>query len=603
MAVSSRLLNGYAPYVHSNIYNFIDFVGLEFDENLKPDSEIKKTVELYKNVAKQLRAYEQELYTFCGVSNYQDLNVKLFGKNDSLDKFKDLARQVMNDPDFIRKLVPNFTTKFLENLYKILDKQLVDVIKSKLLNQNDVSYSELRRVILESLKENFISGKKTVTKEETLASLFNKNIDKNFQDNINKEINNFWKEQIARVSGKKGLLYDSETTILNNFIQTQNFSINEENFINNFTSAFIKKAEKNVFLTLPNEDIEAIGRGFGKSLYRKIFRDKNNLTNLSAILGEIGENLIKFSLKETGIEAEIIDVGKKNEIKVAQEFRKANLVENFGEAMLQYHDPRKQSQTDFLIKINKGKETKLFRVQSKNSILDQLKNKSSTKPQSIFFNDENNEVLSLLERLEKRQILSAQDTQKIAYFIANLTWFNQGGHYESRSDKTETRNRGDKGGLAGAQVLINKIMSTGIQYFIGATINEEYSNVNINVNASNIFYFLSARTIFPTSEILLQVAKALEDSGNELVYTRYKIITSSANFSEPSAKMFYEEKLRAVGKFLGREYTDSALLDVGQRQGQSIMDSVQGTYIINFNIKKILMQSSYLLDTVNTIKI
>ena len=194
--------------------------------------------------------------------------------------------------------------------------------------------------------------------------------------------------------------------------------------------------------------------------------------------------------------------------------------------------------------------------------------------------------------------LTDAETQAIAYFLANATWFYTAGSISPNNKGYDPRTRTSKQnqGKGGAGIL-----SIGIGAFIGLTIAQGAEQVpsSVNFNASNIFYFLGNRTLFPVSEILKSAVTIMKETQQRLLPSRLHLVADMKDISYgySDALSLYKSKQNIPGGLqAGRNYQDAALLQIGQSQGKNIMDMLTGHVNIDFQIIDILMSSSYLFD-------
>lgn len=325
---------------------------------------------------------------------------------------------------------------------------------------------------------------------------------------------------------------------------------------------------------------------------------------LANILGHFAEYGIHYTVEQLNnsidIKLEVETVGDKSEIELAKELSKLNI----NKTQMQYHDPTKQSQTDLYFKIYDGQRVKIFRVQSKNALLDFINDydDSVSKNRPMIVKAEKQiKVKDLMQNLLNHNFLTNQQTQQIAYFLANATWFYNKGSYGDEDNTGRRRVGGSHGGITGIMYMVERILSQGIGAFIGMTINDGLANVahDINLNATNIFYFLGNRALFPLSEILQAAVQTMRNVEQELTSTRLHYVAdmSKAQYAYQTAQQFFDAKVSATGKLISNgNYSDARLLGIGQQQGSAIMSSAEGYINLDFQIVEILRSSSYVFN-------
>lgn len=595
MAISENLKDLNSPYVHSNIYNMIDSVSSFFStsEEGKAVDELTETVEKFENWIQILQNYEHELYSFLGVPDWQGLNVKLFSYGKGSNRIDNIAQQTILEPNVISKLQMEFTQEHIKKIANLLKKN--KSVFNKLIEEDleIISLSQFRQAVFEYLQKNLGKNSK-VTKEQALTLIG----DKELKKAINEDLKDWKGKAEVNAKSKSSLVHQLANSILTQSLDA--FEISEDKFESAFYNSFYKNLQL-AQIPLVDTDLETVAKEYTKLLYQQIFAGKK-FANLSAVVGERGESMLQFLMAANGLkdgiesykaDLSIFAVGQKSEKEVEDIIKKIVGNNNIKAQMDDYTLGGKntQSGTDLLVSITTPEGKKVFRIQSKDSVLRWLEGldaNESNRPFQVIMKE--NKILTILEKLKQKALLSQQDCNELGYYIANLIWFHEKGSYED--GKIVKRTRGFKGGLGGAQEIINQIISKGIQAFIGVTIDE--NNVNsLNLNASNIFYFLGARTIFPVSEVLKAAVEDLKNLRSELFNLNFKIDMSSASFNPDDVKKFYESKRDKVETFGGRTYSDSGLLDIGKAQGRTIMESTEGAITFNFKIDKILRTSSY----------
>lgn len=597
MAVSN-LMSASSPYVHSNIYHVIDSVKNFFNEvdSNEIQKQIEDTVKIFENWIKELQIYEQELYSFCGVSDFQGLNAKLFGTNQE-DKIKAAAISVILRSDVISRLVPLITKEQTEAILQVVNNASIDDFFPQGIDK--ITLSQTREVIRAALINAFTSAGYQeggrITRIEAINALNN-------GKEINKKLNEDLKDWIGQaiVKNKRNNKIDQlAKSILKEKIGS--FVIPKSTFSDTFIPLFREKLLQEQIVTTDNENLETIISQVSSELYSRLFEGKF-LADLPNIIGQRGEGLLGYAMdsgENPALNIEVLSTGSKNEKEIV-ELLKEHGVNVVNSQMRDYgikESAGAQSKSDMIITIHNDNGAKAFRVQSKDSLMRRLENDDVKRFDSVYQTirmlDSN--ISSILELLQSRTIIGQNSIDTMAYYIANLIWFAEAGTY-TRDGKAEKRNRGITGGLAGMQEAINRIISQGIQAFIGITIADNVEDNPINISASNIFYFLSARTLFPVSEVLKAAVDQMRGFTQTLFRLRFVIDTNSATFLINNPKDFLEAKLSAVGIEgfnSSGNYSNSGLLGIGRAQGSSIMGSATGHINFTFDIGKILSISSY----------
>ena len=605
MAVGN-LMDASSPYVHSNIYHIIGSVKDYFgngDQTAR--KEIEETIRTFESWIDQLQAYEQEIYSFCGVGDFQALNAKLFGSEQD-NKIMMAARSVVLESDTMLRLIPTITKKQI--------KAISDAIEGVNLGQylnldstNEFTLSETRNAILEALTNMFSSTKgEQIVKADAMNVLVGS---AKFKKSVSNDLADWVGRAAVQSKSKSGKfsrgskMYQLATSILKNKIG--GFKIPYSKFQQVFIEKFKERVIRDQLVLPVDKTLEQLAEDTCREIYHYLFEGKI-LTDIANILGERGEGMLGYTIDNTGFEEvrlqiEVIPTGKEDEEKIANAFKNELNVAASKIKMTDYSLNEKgssnQSKSDMIIKIIGSNGTKIFRVQSKDFLIKRLENANQwdSVPQTIRMLDNN--VSKILELLSEKTIIGQESINTLSYYIANMTWFNRYGSYDGETATKRNRGSGSTGGIGGMQEAINQIVSQGIQAFIGVTIQDaiEEKPLPINTFASNVFYFLGSRTLFPVSEVLKAAVDQMRGFSQLLFSTRFVIDTGSASFHTEGAEAFWNEKRERVsgGSFGAATYTDAGLVSVGKEQGATIISTVKGHINFNFDIGRILSISSY----------
>lgn len=602
------------PYVHSNLLHLVGSVNEFFGDNKRgtvADEKVNETIAVFKNWIKQLEAYEHELYEFCGVHDFQELNRILFG-GDKNKTFGMLAQSVMADSGFLRKIIPSLTKSMVENIYTAFSKSdLTDLFEFRVdeNGKKGMTFEETKEAILSGLQRYFINENKGSNRVS--VSQINNILSSDLQADLKKDLDKWKKSAIVTAKSKDSHIHKFIDSV---FEKTIGFNIPASLFKTEFIKTFEEKAEKQakVYMVKQGDNLHKIASQYADLAYYWFLQGKN-FVDIKNILGIVGEEMISFALLDNGLGIEISSVGQKKEIEIEEQFKKVAPKIKMTDYNLDDSGESTQSKTDNIITlIGKDGRTKIFRVQSKNYALKKLEeaDENLVNPEmwrTIKMTGDSS-VLTILNNLNKKTIIDEESIKTMAYYIANLTWFSKhesndfiAGFEKGEEGVKKTRyikdNNGtfEKGrGLGGLQEAINIMISEGIQAFIGMSLEPDTNDLNIE--ASNVFYFLSARTLFPVSEVLKAAIKMMENLKKEIFGIHFTLNTSSASFEYNSdAREFWQAKLDALGGEIPTlDYTKPELLAVGRKQGGEIMSSLKGHVNFNFNIGDILKQSSYL---------
>ena len=591
MSLSTLYVQG--PYVHSNAFNvFVSQTKSIITREYR--SELLNMIALYEKYKMQLEAYEHELYSFCHVTDYTEFNRVVFGTNTSTDTLDQIAYRVIREPSFFRAIVPNLEQSYVKDVIKsfgsLIDGKFADEILQQVI-ATPLPLNQIYDLLRSAIKE---TNGKSISKETVINQLNNKEVT---------ELIEGWSKRIKNidlnVSGKKNQLTD---IIKTNLKAKQLYpKVDEGLFKTKYKQVFKELCAGRTFQTA-NEDINTIADEYANIIYT-LYSNGTNLSNISNILGDLGEYIFQFATSNAGLQLDIEVVGAKSEKEVAQLIAEKIGTSPESTQMKTFHDTSKQSMTDIVMYLtNDAGVTKAFRVQSKNSALDWLKkydqNVASARPMIVGVDERN--TAKLLELLEKNGFLNENQTKQLAYYIANIVWFSTagsishgkaGGKLNRGSGKTKTNK--NHGGLNIAQQLVNQTLAQSISAFVGLTIGDVY-DLEINPSASNIFYLLGARTLFPVSLILQGMIDQLRQTVNSFTNVHYQIIPGPVT---RTAADVYDEKRAAVDHLdPTREYQDQRLVDIGIKLGQEIVDNTTGRVLLKFNLTNILRKSSFIFS-------
>jgi hypothetical protein len=419
MAINSSIANSLTsnnynqPYIHSNIYHIFDVINLSNNDESFIKRDLEATITLYEKYISQLRNYEQELYDYCKVVDYQQLNAKLFGKNSHEDTFTQIAYQVLQDPNFIRSLVPQLDKNAAQAVFSTLanhvDRFGTQYFDTLLNNDGFITLPELTKIFTKEL----INEKGGYIGQKEVLQL----LDPNAQQILQNEITKLGTKKIkADASSRNSKIKTFARDIIMNKIGKQ-IIITQNQFITNFVDCFNKLLVRNNYiLPFANEDeIQNIIYETANSIYNILAPKGSNLpVYLANILGHFAEYGIHYTVEQLNnsidIKLEVETVGDKSEIELAKELSKLNI----NKTQMQYHDPTKQSQTDLYFKIYDGQRVKIFRVQSKNALLDFINDydDSVSKNRPMIVKAEKQiKVKDLMQNLLNHNFLTNQQTQ------------------------------------------------------------------------------------------------------------------------------------------------------------------------------------------------
>ena len=588
MAINPNLINDTSPYIHSRVYNFVHFVG-EINADAEYQDELNSLKESLATWIRQLRDFEREIYIACGVTDYNELNQKLF--IDSKNSYDKVTKAILTNPNFIRSLLPQINREIAENIFKTLpnSQQFYDTLFNGIDTYDVSSFSNL---LIDYIRSQFSSNSKVISVET-------------FENKFGQEFAKYIGNQ-TKLSIQSGTKRGALGRIARGLIQDKGFKgtyISRDSFVSNFKKFFNIEAN-NLNVVFTNDELNNHAQNVelaANAAYEAVKGNKGLPAYISNLVGQLGEqNLsIAFDQSELAVVVKVHQVGNITEDELYDTFSKidSNLKK------LSIHDTNKQSQSDELLEIVlPGRGTTLIRVQSKSTLLDQLVKigdsyKENVQPQMLrFFNGKdssgnNINITALFENLVSKGIISDYDSKNLTYLLANMIWFNQVGSYEgnSRNGSKRTRRVGSTGGIGFSQAIVDRTLSQSIAEYIGLTTAESLGQEikQIQLGGSNIFYFLSGKVLFPISMVLEELLHQLNNEEQKLfnLHTQLQMRGAITN----SAASLYKEKREKSGGFKGGYlYQDAGLLSVGQTQGNEIVQKLGIKINANFSIAAII---------------
>lgn len=566
-----------APYIHSKVYNLHRYLdSVRFDSKNNPNNfAFIKTLETQRDT---LKSYTESIYKALGASDINDFNKKIFGYGDVNQNFKQVAILAGQDSTFIKEVSDwrGYTVQ------EILNNVESPALREELLEYfstigSEISSSELLRIIREIFKKNIditATGKQQV---EKFTSLFGKDLT---------DVK-LWDHKIR--SDKSRII----TTVANRYKQALDKRVNKSiikrtvtEIRESYIKAFYRTAERLniVFATDTNENFNDKLREYAQGYAEEIMN--GILATTSNTLGTVGEWGISYNIIQSGIEINISNTGALSEEKMSEQFNLPKLVT--------FHDVTKQSQTDLLMVVNTPKGEVRFRVQSKNSYLKDIQNQLLKESDVLGHSIRLQEKIKLTDLLFKLLndnaanrsiIMTEEDATNLAYILANAAWFRKS---EGRAKTLY------EGGLSGPLNEANKLINLQVQDFIGMTLADIAGDASKRITeGSNIFYLVGNKAFYPTYLILDHLITQLQDNENKAMKQMTITFYDGTNFAYDDALDFYEAKQKSVGRLIpGGSYTDSRLLDVGRKQGRSIMETLKVSVNLNLNMLDVLEKSA-----------
>ena len=329
----------------------------------------------------------------------------------------------------------------------------------------------------------------------------------------------------------------------------------------------------------------------------------NKLTNISNTIGEIGESVQEsVSLVGEGmggvlVSFQIGDLTEEEAVSKINSILKERNNTNTLSKMLSYHEDGKQSQTDLVLLNNRTKQ--IARAQSKNHFAAYFTKATDDKAIENFRwkIEEGANLLKFITKLSSSDLgvsLNNFDISNITEAIVNNLWFTV--HDSYWSDKQGGIDSGNvsvpdfKKDLEGA---LEKLLAGQVVNLLGVSVAPT-QQIQIDANASNIFYILNGRMV-KTSELVKQAKKQIEDNNfkkeqGEIDKSRMvnvSVTTPDTGYISPG--IFLIDKLRMGATPAA---SNPAIQAFGERVGQHILNTMQIKVSLGTSIQS-LKQTSF----------
>lgn len=312
----------------------------------------------------------------------------------------------------------------------------------------------------------------------------------------------------------------------------------------------------------------------------------NKLTNISNTIGEIGESVQEsISLVGEGLGGVMVSF-QVGDLKEDEAITKINdILQKRGNTnalskMISYHEDGKQSQTDLILLNNKTKQ--IARAQSKNHFVSYFTKATDDKAIENFRwkVEEGANLLKFMTKLSNENLgmsLNNFDLRNITEAIVNNLWFSVHDSYWSNGwngiDHTDVHVSDFKKDLEGA---LEKLLAGQVVNLLGVTIAPA-QNIQIDANASNIFYVLNGRLV-QTSKLVKEAKQQIEQNNfktEQAAVDKSRLINVSIttpNTSYISPGIFLIDKLRMGAT---PEANNPAIQAFGEHIGQHILNSIE----------------------------
>lgn len=567
MAINAQFIQEAGrPYVHSNIYHFRSDISGHFN-NINSTRRLEETIKILEDRSEKLKTEAQQ---FLQGKTCEQVSNELFQAKGTMHS---IVMKIARDPEF--------------NFY---------ITNHAQLNKNSVQFQEIMRknafedfekpttvneLIELIIKKTFSSGQKTIKIAEG----------KNEDYHLNTE-------GAALLPLVKDFLLDQRRKIIKN---SNTFKSDITKYINSFGTADVDTIWnyfKIRFQNLCSQELTHIKENenpeqflinfepkFKAALSKAIVRDS---ANTAKWLGEDFKNAL-WSTTDNGIQInfDFINTGTMTEDELQKE------VEKQWNITINSLSHQGYSQSDWILKNNQGY---IVRAQDKNTstYLAQLKSGiNSVQPLKI---QDTIKYKTLQNNLKNSPstLMTEEDWRELDYLISNVVWFSRGGMKSAKANvrrvHKEDGNVVKESALQGIREIINKILSREISYFIGnnSGIDENLLGQGLN----NTFFIIDNILLYPSYRMLDYIINQLKEGLDQFIRLQVTINTSSAIFNYKSVTDFdlakNEAKARNSSWEPGQDY-GQAVLEVGQSQGNSILESLQiGRINLKFDLKKIL---------------
>lgn len=543
-----NLINRGQPYVHSNSQNF---VGVTTLARGREDSKIDKILSQLETVRDQLKNRAE---TFCdGPVTKKRLN-EIFGGNSGEDyiKFIQIMKEVMLSSQMKQLLTKKREYDFnkLKNIVsdKVLQKLNISELGSDTLQEKEVIDAILKSIGLGKEITIDLEGQKAAMKRAFRGENKNK-VEQIYTTRLYKKKGKIMKQRILEML--QGAIKEKQS----NEVFLQSFEVQ------------VRMRAQQEGIDLTSSDNKKIN-----TLLKKVvneLRSEMKVLDSAQASGQITEQGMGIIFNQADNEISIEIIGEKSEAEVQQKLILLNkTITTTSSSTGIMKDQDKQSYSDWLITrngITVRVQVKNYRSAIENFLQSRKSGKDASGGAYIHLFHENTQYEDFLDQLLSTSSgLSSVKKEDLDYVIANDSWFSKRVSYGH--NKSLGRNYNSQ------KANVELFMTNAFLNYLGIVIGD---GTVVNHDMSNIFYYVMGDGFIPTYVIIEQAISYFRDMKAEMTRLHLKF---SSSIPSTSAKAFYEAKRAAISSNSGIRYSDSGLLEVGQKMGESILQStiIQG---------------------------
>lgn len=565
----SNLMSFNSPYVHSNLSRFNKNLSGSVLDNRSEEGEqrLSQQIQELMQVRNMLKA---EADAFLGGIPYQSFFTSL---NSNQTKMAQIGIEILNRQHVIDILSGKMRGYSQQDLITAFPK-LAPALRKAVPEEGVLTAQQATTIVVDAVMKKMpkTGGKGSVQAQiDKLEKFF-----VNSQGEFEKE----FREQVSgRLKSKTGKIKQIVQQAIHQ--RTNSKGSEKAMFVTYFRKEFMTLANQRLDFVTSNE-IEEYLANIEKGVYA--LPDSVFTGEASSMTGKLGEDFMQIINTNDAAFDVVFDLtGMMTEQEIQNSSKLRGSIQGI---MTTHHAASKESQTDMLVTSKKTNKT--VRVQSKN-LQAAYQSLVSVRPFPGFAQIQGaTKYVNLIQQLQNTGTihLSEQELGELSYLLANELWFRT----HQSMDLGMARGVNSSGSTMNQVVsMVNQLLTKEIVNFMGINI-EEVIHPNA-ASSANSFYLIANKVFLPSYLIIDDLIRELQQMQSDFARLSVSLDLSG---SYGSASEFYKEKMQSVGALdPAGNYTDSALVAVGQQKGQDIINNLKIHKIgLKFDMQK-LMQSSY----------
>lgn len=558
---------GQRPYIHSGADHFTNGDSISLSEQIIAQKDIENGIIELEGIRDALKEEANRFLMGLGV---EEANAQLLKLPYT---YSGIATELIQSPQMIRSLVVSnskaVSKKDIEDIFNKDNSRISKKIMKEIGSlDKDIPIEKMASIIAKSIG----NAEGTLTNTGTrLTKAFS------FDKGIVKEIESMMMDNIFnRLSSTQGKIVDIIKDLLlssNIYKENKNVSSSVDQFMNVFSSAFLRRAKSEVLIYYENFTPEKYLKNLREELTTAITKDFIDIRNAA---GVINEDILSAVYKADNIVTlTITATGKRKDEDIVKEFPQLHKMNTF-------HDANKESLSD-LVLVNKN--GMVVRAQSKTS-LREYKVKGEEHLRILNHLQRSIRIYDLLTRLNNTGFFPINNIDDICYAIANSLWFNT--HISVSGERDTgyfaTKRAHYKDLLPEVIDALNAALARQAPLFLGISLERTSDEIKTDVKGSNIFYVENGNlvpTFIELNEIINDMRNYLQKSQSASRNLRFTVEKNNVSWAYPNAKNFF------LQKYHDNTYNSAP----GFEQGGTAMSSI----FIHGNFSALTEFDSYIL--------